>query len=229
MDIDNAQTQSPSEQSSSISNTRTVTQRNDKKIARVAFMITSSQKVELQERLGYEATDIKGLTPMEALLILEHDIHRNDYDETEASETEPRDKESDKSLLHYKQKVAAIMAEEEKQKQLQLEKEEENHSQTSFEKIDYEDPANNEGNLSSHNATQTTPMSESETSGESTASALAIVHKEDDNLAPENISNGPSTTSHSSLTIIAESTNQDKASEEGRSGLQSGSALKQSS
>lgn len=48
------------------------------KTARVAFMITSTQKAELKERLGYEEAHIKKLTPLEATLILEHDVETHD-------------------------------------------------------------------------------------------------------------------------------------------------------
>mmetsp|Transcript_24838 Transcript_24838/g.72758 ORF Transcript_24838/g.72758 Transcript_24838/m.72758 type:complete len:358 (-) Transcript_24838:392-1465(-) len=45
-----------------------------KRRATVAFMITASQRMELTTRLGYVTEEIKKLKPLEALLILEHDI-----------------------------------------------------------------------------------------------------------------------------------------------------------
>jgi hypothetical protein len=45
-----------------------------KKVGRVAFMITSTQRAELSERLGYQADHIKMLKPVEASLILEHHL-----------------------------------------------------------------------------------------------------------------------------------------------------------
>jgi len=45
--------------------------------ASVAFMITSSQKKELQERLGYTVEDIKSMKPAEASFILQHEIENS--------------------------------------------------------------------------------------------------------------------------------------------------------
>jgi hypothetical protein len=47
---------------------------NQKKVGRVAFMITSTQRAELSDRLGYEPDHIKMLKPIEASLILEHGL-----------------------------------------------------------------------------------------------------------------------------------------------------------
>mmetsp|Transcript_32317 Transcript_32317/g.65572 ORF Transcript_32317/g.65572 Transcript_32317/m.65572 type:complete len:406 (+) Transcript_32317:217-1434(+) len=47
---------------------------HNQKKARVAFMITSAQRMQLTSQLGYTATDIKSLRPLEVLLILEHGI-----------------------------------------------------------------------------------------------------------------------------------------------------------
>ena len=44
------------------------------KKARVAFMITATQRQQLSTELGYTAGDIRSLKPLEALLILEHQI-----------------------------------------------------------------------------------------------------------------------------------------------------------
>jgi len=52
-----------------------------KTLARVAFMITQSQKDELSEKLGYSKDEIKKLKPMEAVLILKHDIFPNELEE----------------------------------------------------------------------------------------------------------------------------------------------------
>ena len=45
-----------------------------KPTARVAFMVTSAQKEELKERLGYTADQIKKMTPVEASLTLHHNV-----------------------------------------------------------------------------------------------------------------------------------------------------------
>ena len=46
--------------------------------ARVAFMITSQQKVELADELGYTSDEIKKLKPAEAAIILEHRVGPNE-------------------------------------------------------------------------------------------------------------------------------------------------------
>lgn len=45
-----------------------------KNVARVAFMITTSQRLELSERLGFTPDQIKALKPIEATLILDHSL-----------------------------------------------------------------------------------------------------------------------------------------------------------
>ena len=54
---------------------------DQKKRARVAFMITSSQRLELRTALGYEPADIKRLKPLEALLVLEHGLRPGSDDD----------------------------------------------------------------------------------------------------------------------------------------------------
>jgi hypothetical protein len=49
-------------------------QRSSSTMARVAFMITAAQRAALVDKLGYTAHQIKQLTPLEATLILEHNI-----------------------------------------------------------------------------------------------------------------------------------------------------------
>ena len=44
------------------------------KAARVAFMVTSTMRQELTERLSYSEEQIKRLTPLQASLILQHDV-----------------------------------------------------------------------------------------------------------------------------------------------------------
>jgi hypothetical protein len=44
------------------------------KVAKVAFMVTSSMRAELTDRLGYDADQLRKLTPLQATLILEHDV-----------------------------------------------------------------------------------------------------------------------------------------------------------
>lgn len=53
---------------------------NKNQVAKVAFMITSSQRTELSERLGYEPEDIKKLKPVEASLILQNNVCPDDVD-----------------------------------------------------------------------------------------------------------------------------------------------------
>ena len=42
--------------------------------ARVAFMVTTAMRTELKDRLGYDADQIKQLTPMQVSLILHHNV-----------------------------------------------------------------------------------------------------------------------------------------------------------
>ena len=49
--------------------------------AKIVFMITSEMKSELTNRLGYETNHIKQLTPLQASLILHHDIEPKDLEE----------------------------------------------------------------------------------------------------------------------------------------------------
>ena len=49
---------------------------NKKNVARVAFMITSEQRHKLTTNLGYTPKDIRTFKPIEALLLLEHNVQR---------------------------------------------------------------------------------------------------------------------------------------------------------
>ena len=67
------------QQSSSPSNTTTTTttttnNKEDMNTAKVAFMITSTQRKELQTMLGYTQNEIKSLNPTEAQIILQHQL-----------------------------------------------------------------------------------------------------------------------------------------------------------
>eukprot|EP00571_Detonula_confervacea_P013697 CAMPEP_0172306890 /NCGR_PEP_ID=MMETSP1058-20130122/7864_1 /TAXON_ID=83371 /ORGANISM="Detonula confervacea, Strain CCMP 353" /LENGTH=447 /DNA_ID=CAMNT_0013018919 /DNA_START=186 /DNA_END=1529 /DNA_ORIENTATION=+ len=53
---------------------------NKKNVARVAFMITSQQRHRLSTELGYTSQDIRSFKPIEALLLLEHDVKRETDD-----------------------------------------------------------------------------------------------------------------------------------------------------
>ena len=55
--------------------------KDKKQVARVAFMITSTQRAELSERLGYDADHIKQLNPVEASLILRHNVSPEDVND----------------------------------------------------------------------------------------------------------------------------------------------------
>ena len=54
---------------------------NAASVAQVAFMITATMRKELSDSLGYTAEQIKGLTPMEASLILHHKILPDDREQ----------------------------------------------------------------------------------------------------------------------------------------------------
>jgi hypothetical protein len=51
-----------------------ITKREESNVAKVPFMITSAQKKELIETLGYSTEDIKCMKPLEACIILEYKI-----------------------------------------------------------------------------------------------------------------------------------------------------------
>jgi hypothetical protein len=53
---------------------------NQKKQARIAFMITREQKVILSKTLGYPEDEIRRLKPLEAMIIIEHSIEHNGMD-----------------------------------------------------------------------------------------------------------------------------------------------------
>jgi hypothetical protein len=53
---------------------------NNKNAAKVAFMITSNQRLELSERLGYQSDDIKKLKPVEASLLLANNVTPDEKD-----------------------------------------------------------------------------------------------------------------------------------------------------
>ena len=54
--------------------------KNNKNAAKVAFMITSNQRLELSERLGYQSDDIKKLKPVEASLLLANNVTPDEKD-----------------------------------------------------------------------------------------------------------------------------------------------------
>jgi hypothetical protein len=80
--------------------------------AKVAFMVTASMKQELTERLGYEAGQIKQLTPLHASLILNNDIA-------------PEDREARLPIAEEEYEVQRRLQEIEQQERMQLLEEEE--------------------------------------------------------------------------------------------------------
>jgi hypothetical protein len=56
------------------STTNSLQQKTPPPKAKIAFMITSSQKLALIEKLGYDIGQIKKMKPLEALLALEHNV-----------------------------------------------------------------------------------------------------------------------------------------------------------
>lgn len=60
---------------------RTITSsKQQQNVARVAFMITSEQRYKLSTNLGYTKSEIKSFKPIQALLLLEHNVQRNGGD-----------------------------------------------------------------------------------------------------------------------------------------------------
>jgi hypothetical protein len=72
---------------------------------KIAFMITASMKQELTDNLGYSVDDIKRMTPLQASLVLNHQVAPADYDEKlpileqehEAEQEELRRQEAEKA------------------------------------------------------------------------------------------------------------------------------------
>jgi hypothetical protein len=75
--------------------------------AKVAFMVTGSMKQELTERLGYEAEQIRQLTPLHASLILSNDIA-------------PEDREARLPIAEEEYEVQRRLEELEQQERLKL-------------------------------------------------------------------------------------------------------------
>eukprot|EP00978_Attheya_sp_CCMP212_P047201 scaffold421259_cov45-Attheya_sp.AAC.7 len=88
-----------------------------RKQARVAFMITAAQKQVLQTKLGYQVTEIKQMTPLEALLIVENQISKHEtYKEVvQALVEENKELERQAALEHEEE----LRKEEEHQESIQ--------------------------------------------------------------------------------------------------------------
>jgi hypothetical protein len=67
---------------STLSTNQPTTDKTTPKVAKIAFMITASMRNELTTRLQYDTNDIKTMTPIEASLILQHNVIPSDRNST---------------------------------------------------------------------------------------------------------------------------------------------------
>lgn len=81
---------------------------NSASTARIAFMITSSMKRDLVDGLGYHATDVKGMTPQQASLVLHHRLTPESY-ENEISKLEKEfEEEQEKRQQEQQQELQKL-------------------------------------------------------------------------------------------------------------------------
>jgi len=94
--------------------------------AKIAFMITSAMRSELQQSLGYTADDIKSMTPLQASLVLNHAITPDQRAEALPKAMQQHEEEAER------QRAAA---------QMEAEKEAQNNApQSSIETSDQQSP-----------------------------------------------------------------------------------------
>ena len=84
--------------------------------ARIAFMITEKMKQELRETLGYENEEIKQMTPLQASLILHHQIKPESKEERlptlEQEYQEQKEKEQEERRLQVEQEELRLQKEQ---------------------------------------------------------------------------------------------------------------------
>mmetsp|Transcript_9840 Transcript_9840/g.17972 ORF Transcript_9840/g.17972 Transcript_9840/m.17972 type:complete len:231 (-) Transcript_9840:61-753(-) len=103
--------------SSSSSSTLPGNDQTDKK--KIAFMITTSMKQDLQETLGYPAEDIKKITPLQASLILNHKVPPEEFQERlpilEREYEEEQEKQRQQEIEEQEAKMARQTSQQESQ------------------------------------------------------------------------------------------------------------------
>jgi hypothetical protein len=101
--------------------------------ARVAFMITASMKEELAEKLGYAIDQVKQMTPLQASLVLHHQITPDVLEEqlpiVEQQYEEQKEEEQRQRELEIKAKENLHQEMELKKKQEQLKRQEKQQQQ----------------------------------------------------------------------------------------------------
>jgi hypothetical protein len=101
--------------------------------ARVAFMITASMKEELADKLGYDIDQVKQMTPLQASLVLHHQITPDVFEEqlpiAEQEYEVQRVEEQRQRELEIKEKEKLHQEMELKKKQEQLKRQEEEQQQ----------------------------------------------------------------------------------------------------
>jgi hypothetical protein len=95
--------------------------------ARIAFMVTASMKTELADKLGYDLNQIKKLRPLQASLILNHDVKPENMEvqlplleqEHAAREEEGRQRQEEEERQRQEEEERQSQEEEERQRQEQ--------------------------------------------------------------------------------------------------------------
>jgi hypothetical protein len=95
--------------------------------ARIAFMVTASMKTELADKLGYDLDQIKKMKPLQASLILNHDVKPENMEvqlpvleqEHAAREEEGRLRQEEEERQRQEEEERESQEEEERQRQQQ--------------------------------------------------------------------------------------------------------------
>ncbi len=86
---------------------------NSASTARIAFMITSSMKSDLVDGLGYQASDVKGMTPQQASLVLHHRLAPESYEEEISNLEKEFEEEQEKRQREQQQELQTLESSEE--------------------------------------------------------------------------------------------------------------------
>jgi hypothetical protein len=96
---------------------------------KIAFMITTSMKQELQDTYKYTVDDVKKMTPLQASLVLNHQISPEEYDDKVPTLQEEYEKEQEQARLLEKEKIEKQQQEEEAEEQQRRQQQQEKEQQ----------------------------------------------------------------------------------------------------
>jgi hypothetical protein len=97
---------------------------------KIAFMITTSMKQELQDTYKYTVDDVKKMTPLQASLVLNHQISPEDYDDKVPALQEEHEKEQEQVRLLEKENIEIRQQEEEEEQRRRQQQEKEQQMMT---------------------------------------------------------------------------------------------------